>query len=77
MECRYYFNIDMKTIEEIEEAIEKLPAQQVEELASWLELFQSKRVPAPDVDNWFQRACGGAIPGVNTANIIAITRGDE
>lgn len=67
----------MKTIEEIEDAIEKLPAQQVEELANWLESFQSKRVTAPYVDSWLQRACGGAIPGVNTANILAITRGEE
>ena len=58
MECRYYYNVDMKTIEEIEDAIVKLPAQQVEELASWLELFQSKRVPAPDVEDWLEQARG-------------------
>jgi len=67
----------MKTIEEIEDAIEKLPTQQVEELACWLESFQSKRVTAPHVEDWLEQARGAANPGLNTANILAITRGEE
>jgi len=67
----------MKSIDEIEDAIEQLPAKQVAELARWLDKFQSRRVAPPQVKSWLQRARGVTAPGVNTKNILAITRGEE
>jgi len=67
----------MKTIEEIEDAIEKLPAPDVEALADWLEALRSKRTTAPLVERWLQQARGAANPDVTTAGIISLTRGDE
>jgi phosphoserine phosphatase len=52
----------METITEIEDAIEKLPYPQVEELAAWIEAFRARRA---------------APPGVTTENIMALTRGEE
>lgn len=67
----------MSSIAEIEDAIEKLPAPQVEELAGWLETLRVRRSNPTPVESWLQRARGAALPGQTTANVIAITRGEE
>jgi len=67
----------MSTIAEIEDAIERLPAPQVEELIGWLEALRAKRaVPLP-VESWLQRARGAAVPGATTAEVMALTRNDQ
>jgi hypothetical protein len=67
----------MTTITEIEDAIEKLPSGQVEELAVWMEVFRARRAAPQSLENWLQRARGAARPGETTANIMALTRGEE
>ena len=67
----------MSTIAEIEAAIEHLPAPQVEELANWLELHRARRAAPLPADAWLTRARGAARPGVTTAEVMALTRGDE
>jgi hypothetical protein len=67
----------MSGIVEIERAIEKLPAPQVEELADWLEALRVKRSTPLTVDGWLQCARGAAISGATTAKVMALTRGEE
>jgi hypothetical protein len=67
----------MRTITDIEAAIERLPESQVEELAVWLEKFRAWRTTPPPVENWLKRAVGVAKPGVTTADVMALTRGEE
>ena len=67
----------MKTIEEIEDAIAKLPTPQVDEIAGWLEALRLKRTPPEQIESWLQKSRGVAIPGVSTASIMALTRGEE
>jgi hypothetical protein len=67
----------MSTITEIEAAIERLPEPQVDELAAWLETLRKQRTPLPPVESWLNRAVGAAKPGVTTADVIALTRGEE
>ena len=67
----------MDTITEIEAAIEDLPARQVDELAGWLETLRARRATPPPVESWLQRARGAARAGVTTADVMALTRGDE
>ncbi|HUR45716.1 MAG TPA: hypothetical protein VMZ27_07555 [Candidatus Saccharimonadales bacterium] len=67
----------MSSIAEIESAIEKLPAPQVEELAGWLEMLRAKRATLPAIESWLQSARGAAVPGKTTANVMALTRGEE
>ena len=67
----------MSSIAEIENAIEKLPAPQVDELAGWLEAFRVRRAMPPTVENWLQRARGAALPSATTASMMALTRGEE
>ncbi len=67
----------MNTIAEIEDAIEKLPAPQLEELADWLEALRQKRTACPVVEDWLRRARGAARPGETTEKIMALTRGEE
>ena len=67
----------MSTIAEIESAIEKLPASQVEELAIWLEALRAKQRTQPSVDAWLERARGAAQPGITTAELMKLRRGDE
>ena len=67
----------MSSIAEIESAIERLPAPQVEELAGWLERLRAKRAAQPPIESWLQRARGAALPGVTTASVMALTRGEE
>jgi hypothetical protein len=62
---------------EIEAAIENLPLPQVEELALWLEAYRARgAVPLP-AETWLKQARGAARPGVTTAEVMALTRGDE
>ena len=67
----------MSSIAEIERAIEKLPAPQMDELAGWLAAPRAKRTAPPPLESWLQRARGAAQPGTNTANMMALTRGEE
>ena len=67
----------MSSIAEIENAIEKLPAPQVDELAVWLETLRVRRATPPPVESWLERARGAAAAGVTTANVMALTRGEE
>ena len=67
----------MSSIAEIENAIEKLPAQQVDELAGWLEALRARRATPAAVENWLQGARGAARSGETTGQIMALTRGEE
>lgn len=67
----------MSSIIEIESAIERLPAPQVEELAGWLASLRARRATAPPVEAWLHRARGAARRGETTAAVMALTRGDE
>jgi len=67
----------MSTIAEIETAIECLPASQVEELAIWLEAHRARRAAALATEAWLKRARGAARPDVTTAEVMALTRGEE
>ena len=67
----------MSTVAEIEAAIERLPAPQVDELTGWLETLRMRRATPPPVESWLERARGSAITGVTTANAMTLTRGDE
>ena len=68
----------MSTIGEIETAIENLPLPQVEELALWLEAFRARGGAGPlPAETWLRHARGAARPGVTTAGVTALTRGDE
>ena len=67
----------MSSIAEIESAIEKLPPPQVDELAGWLQMLRVRRATPPPVEGWLQRARGAARPGQTTAEVMALTRGEE
>jgi len=67
----------MSTIADIEAAIEKLPAPQVDELAGWLETFRVRRATPPPVENWLEHARGVARPDVTTTSVMSLTRGEE
>ena len=66
----------MSSIAEIENAIQKLPARQVDELAGWLEALRVKRATPLPIDSWLQRARGAALPGETTAKVMTLTRGE-
>lgn len=67
----------MSTIAEIETAIERLPTPQVDELAAWLEAYRAQRVMALAAKAWLQQAQGAARPDMTTADVMALTRGEE
>ena len=67
----------MSTITEIEAAIERLPEPQVDERAACLEKFSAWRVTPLPVESWLNRAVGAAKPGVTTADVMVLTRGEE
>ena len=67
----------MSSIAEIENAIENLPAPQVDELAGWLESLRMRRATPTPVESWLERARGAALPGETTAHVMALTRGEE
>jgi hypothetical protein len=67
----------MSSIAEIENAIEKLPAPQVDELAGWLETLRVRRATPAPVESWLQRARGAALADETTAKVLALTRGEE
>jgi hypothetical protein len=66
----------MSSITEIESAIEKLPAPEVDELAGWLEALRLRRATPQPVENWLQRARGAALADVTTMKIMGLTRGE-
>ena len=67
----------MSTIGEIETAIENLPAPQLEELAIWLAAYRTRRAAPLPPETWLKQARGAARSGVTTAEVMALTRGDE
>jgi len=72
----------MSTIAEVESAIEQLPLPQIEALAVWLEAYRARRAAALATatlaaEAWLERARGAARPDATTAEIMALTRGDE
>jgi hypothetical protein len=67
----------MSSIAEIENAIENLPAPQVDELAGWLEALRAKRATPAPVENWLQGARGAVRTGETTGKVMALTRGEE
>ncbi len=67
----------MSTIGEIKTAIENLPLPEVEELALWLEAFRARGTAPLAAEAWLKQARGAARPGVTTAEVMALTRGDE
>ena len=67
----------MSTIAEIETAIEHLPTPQVDELAAWLEAYRARRAASLAAEAWLKRARGAALPDVTTADVMALTRGEE
>ena len=69
--------LEMSTITEIEAAIERLPEPQVDELVAWLEKFRAWRTTPPPAEGWLNRAVGAAKLGVTTADVMALTRGEE
>ena len=67
----------MSSIAEIENAIEKLPAPQVDELAGRLETLRARRATPTPIESWLQGARGAARPGETTGKVMALTRGEE
>jgi len=67
----------MSTIAEIETAIEHLPSPQVDELAAWLEAHRARRAASLAAEAWLKRARGAALPDMTTADVMALTRGEE
>lgn len=76
----------MSTLAEIENAIETLPAPQVEELAAWLEQRRLRKAAAAStagldrtrpVPDWLQRSIGTATTGLSTDEILRETRGED
>lgn len=67
----------MSSITEIEDAIQKLPSAQIEELANWLEQYRSKRASKTTVDEWLESARGAASAGESTSRIMSLTRGES
>ena len=67
----------MSNIAEIEAAIANLPKPQVDQLAQWLETFRQRRVTPPPVESWLKHARGAARTGINTDEVMALTRGEE
>lgn len=66
----------MSTVAEIEAAIKKLPASEIEELAGWLEAFRQRQSAPATVEAWLDKARGRAVQGVTTAQVMALTRED-
>jgi hypothetical protein len=67
----------MSTLAEIEAAIQQLPAQEVIELAQWIEELRSRQCSEMPMDEWLNRARGAALPGTTTADLMNLTRGEE
>ena len=67
----------MTTLSEIEKAIEHLPLPQVEELARWLAGYRTRRCLPTNAESWLAQARGAAKSGVTTADVMALTRGEE
>lgn len=67
----------MDRIAEIEIAIKNLPDGEVEQLAQWLQTLRQKRSLPPPVENWLKQARGAAVPGVQTHDVMILTRGEE
>ena len=66
----------MSTVAEIAAAIKSLPLTEVEKVAEWLETYRAQRGTARQPEGWLERARGAARPGVTTAEVMALTRGE-
>ena len=67
----------MSSVAEIEAAIEKLPEQQVDQLARWFEAFRQERATPSPVENWLHSARGAARANWNTEDVMKLTRSEE
>jgi hypothetical protein len=67
----------VSTVSEIEQAIEKLPVPQVDELACWFETFRQRRTPTQTAEKWLEAARGAATTRLTTAEIMSLTRAEE
>lgn len=67
----------MSNLLEIEAAIERLPAPQVDQLACWLAEYRQRSARPLPVDRWLEQARGAAMPRVRTQDVMALTRGEE
>ena len=65
------------SLEEIEAAIERLPGNEVEQLAQWLDARRTRPQSTTAVEDWLDRARGAANAGQTTDRIMALTRGEE
>ena len=65
------------SLAEIEAAIERLSGAELEQLAQWLDAFRIHRTAPLPVETWLDRARGAANGGRTTAEVMALTRGDE
>jgi cytochrome c553 len=64
----------MSAIAEIEAAIERLPDQDLEQLAQWVETLRIRRSTPQSVDAWLQRARGALAGRASTDQIMSLTR---
>jgi hypothetical protein len=64
----------MSSVAEIEAAIEKLPAPQVDELAASLEELRVRRATPPTAESWLERARRA---GVNADQVRVLSRSEE
>jgi hypothetical protein len=67
----------VSNVAEIEAAIEKLPATEMDQLVRWFETFRQRRATPPSVESWLQHARGAAMPDVKTEDVMQLTRGEE
>lgn len=67
----------MTTIAEIEKAISHLQPAEIDELARWLESFRSTQQSPTPAEKWLRQSVGVAKPGITTAELMSLTRGDE
>jgi hypothetical protein len=67
----------MSTVAEIEAAIERLPLTEIEKVAEWLATYRAQHAAGPHAETWLERARGAARPGVTTAEVMALTRGES
>lgn len=65
----------MSSLQEIEDAIAKLPESEVEELLEWIAQRRPKK-ELSHAEEWLHRARGAASEGVTTEGILKITRSE-
>ncbi len=66
----------MSTLSDIEAAIQRLPAGEIEQLAQWFDTYRMAIGRPVSIEEWLEEARGAARPGVATADVMALTRGE-